>query len=201
MRVSVTEIDAYRRWKADEEAELEPLLRQLRKLDAPSEQMLAGSALHKALELATDGALFKVEQDGFKFVFDMNEEIALPVMREIKAEKVYMVGGQPVTLVGKVDALHGKRVEDHKTTGRFDAERFMDSYQWRAYLSIFAADVFQWNVFEMGEQTEPRLYRVFAFHQFRQYRYAAMESDLMQALADFVGFASVYLPERIAVAA
>lgn len=196
MRISVTDLDAYRRWREDEEAELETLLRQLRKEEPASEAMQAGSALHKALELAQPGDFFSLEQDGYKFIFDPCIELAMPEIREVKAEKVYVIDGIPVTLVGKVDALHGTRVDDHKTTGRFDAEKFLSSYQWRAYLSIFNADVFQWNVFEMAEQPEPKVYKVYAFHQFRQYRYAAMEADVIELLREFVRFALVHLPER-----
>lgn len=201
MRCSVTELDAFRRWRVDEEAELEPLLRQLRKLEPPSEAMRAGSALHKALELAEPGAFGCLKADGYRFDFDAQVELALPDLREIKAEKVYMVGDEPIVVVGKVDTLEGLKVGDHKSTSRFDAERFMDAYQWRYYLDIFAADVFEWNVFEMAEQPEPQTYKVFGFHQLRQYRYAELQEDCLALLRDFVGFAHAHLPERFQRAA
>lgn len=201
MRCSVSDLDAFRRWRLDEEAGLEPLLRQLRKLEPPSEAMLAGSALHKALELAQPGNVFNFEQDGFRFEFDGLLELALPALREIKAEKVYTIDGRPIVVVGKVDTLDAGTVEDHKTTGRFDAERFMDSYQWRFYLDIFNAWRFRWNVFEMAEQTEPRLYKVFALHRLEQFRYREMQADCLRLLRDFVEFAQVHLPERFAEAA
>lgn len=201
MRVSVTELDSFRRYLADEEADLEQLLRQLRKQEPPSEPMLAGIALHKALELSQPCEVLALEQDGFRFEFDSNIELALTEIREIKAEKVYLVDGYPVTVVGKIDHMHGRRVDDHKSTGRFDAERFLESYQWRYYLDIFGADTFQWNVFEMAEQTEPRLYKVFAFHQLRQYRYGSMHDDCLRLVRAFLDFARSHLPERFERAA
>ena len=200
MRVSVTDLDAYRRWREDEEAELEPLLRQLRKLEPPTEPMLAGSALHKALEHAEPGVVSTLEIDGYKFIFDLNAELALPDIREIKAEKVYMIDGLPVTVVGKIDTLDARTVEDHKATSRFDAERFLDTYQWRYYLDIFGATRFRWNVFEMAEIGE-RAYKVFALHRLEQFRYGAMHADCVRLLRDFVEFARVQLPERLAAAA
>lgn len=201
MRVSVTELDAYRRWMADEEAPIEALLAQLRKESPPTEAMLAGIALHKALEHAEPGAFGSLEADGYRFDFDANIDLALPELREIKAEKVYFVDGLDVTVVGKVDTLRGRTVGDHKSTGRFDAERFLDTYQWRFYLDIFDADVFEWTAFEMAEQPEPKVYKVFGFHPLRQYRYAAMHNDCMALLRDFVSFARAHLPERFQQAA
>ncbi len=201
MRVSVTDLDAFKRWRDDEDAELEPLLRQLRKQEPPSTAMLAGSALHKALELAAPGDVLSFTQDGFKFIFDLSAEIALPELREIKAEKVYVINGEPITVVGKVDTLEGRRVEDHKTTGRFDAERFLNSYQWRYYLDIFGAWHFRWNVFEMAEQNEPGVYRIFALHKLDQFRYREMQDDCVRLLTQFAEFAHTHLPERLEKAA
>jgi hypothetical protein len=195
VRVSVTELDSFRRWQGDEEADLETLLRQLRKQEPPSRAMLAGIALHKALEQAEPGDVLAFNQDGFRFKFVTNIELALTEFREIKAEKVYIVDGYPVTVVGKIDHMQGKRIDDHKSTARFDAERFLDSYQWRYYLDIFGADVFQWNVFEMAED-DPEEFTVFAFHPLRQYRYAAMHEDCLALLRAFLSFARAHLPER-----
>src|SRR5690606_28161709 len=89
--------------------------------------------------------------DGFTFSFDTDAEIDLPPLREMKATMQIDIGGTLVTLVGKVDAIHGKRIDDHKFTAKFDPDRYLDSYQWRVYLEIFGADVFRWNIFEANE--------------------------------------------------
>lgn len=201
MRVSVTDLDEFRRFQADEEYELDRLLVRLRRQEPPSEAMLAGSALHKALELAEDGVVASLSQDGYRFEFDTDVEIELSPFREIKAEKVYLVDGYPVTVVGKIDHMHGQRIDDHKSTGRFDAERFLESYQWRYYLDIFNADRFRWNVLEMTEQPEPKVYKIFGFHKLDQFRYGSMREDCLQLLRAYTAFARVHLPERFAVAA
>ena len=157
--------------------------------------MLAGIALHNALEHATCGEFAELSADGYVFVFPENAEIALPVVRELKAEKVYMVGGVAVTVVGKVDTLQGKSVEDHKTTSQFDAEKYMGTFQWRYYLDIFNADHFRWNVFVLSNVDE-KVYEVRAVHPLNQYRYPGMADDCMELLREFVDFARVNLPER-----
>lgn len=200
MRVSASDIDAFRRWRSDEDADLEPLLAQLRRELPPTEGMRAGRAFHKALELAEPGEVGVFEAEGYRFEVEADLEIDIPVVRELKSTREYVVDGVPVTLVGVVDAMHGRRVDDHKGTTRFDAERFLDSYQWRIYLEIFGADVFRWNVFEWDERA-PRVYVIRAVHPLTMYRYPGMADDVMRELRAFVDFAREWLPERFAVEA
>ena len=195
IRVSATDIDAYRRFRADEEAELSVFLARMRRQEPPTEAMLAGTALHKALETAGEGEVKGFEADGFTFSFETDAEVDLPAIREMKATKEYRIDDVTVTLVGKVDALHGKRIDDHKFTSRYDAERFLDSYQWRIYLDIFDADEFRWNVFE-GRESAPRNYLITAVHPLTMRRYPGMREDIERELAEFVDFARKFLPER-----
>lgn len=196
LRVSATDIDALRRFRGDEEAELADLLAQLRKESAPTEAMAAGTALHKALETAAPGEHRELSADGYTFDLDFAGALDLPAIREMKATREYQVGEVLVTLVGKVDAAHGRRIDDHKFTATFDAERFLGSYQWRAYLEIFDADEFRWNVFE-GRETEPKRYVIHALHPLTTHRYPSMAEDVAREVAAFVGFAREYLPERL----
>ena len=52
MRMSATDLDAFRYWRDNEDADLGALVSQLRRELPPTEPMLAGTAFHKALELA-----------------------------------------------------------------------------------------------------------------------------------------------------
>jgi|JI10StandDraft_1071094.scaffolds.fasta_scaffold42904_9 hypothetical protein len=200
LRTSASDIDAWRRYLnppiPDMEIELSDLLSQLRRESPPTDAMLAGSALHAALERADAGDHATLEANGYTFHLDMDGEIDLPEMREIKGTRDYAIGDCTVTLVGQVDAIHGRRIEDHKFTSRFDAERFMSSYQWRIYLEVFGADTFRWNVFE-GSETEPMVYRIYGFHQPVMHRYPGMGDDVVKAVAGFLDFARTHLPERV----
>lgn len=203
LRVSATEIDAYRRYLNPPEGmeiELDELLRQLRREEPPSESMLAGSALHKFLETAEIGETQEVDIDGYRFSFEFDGAVDLPPIREMKATKDYEIGMFLVTLVGKVDAIHGKRIDDHKFTSRYDAERFLSSYQWRVYLDIFDAEEFRWNIFE-GREAQEKRYVITNLHRLTMHAYPGMRDDIEKALTDFVGFARCYLPERFAAEA
>lgn len=194
MRLSVTDLDAYRYYKASEDADLEALLRRLRREEPPSEAMLAGKALHKILEVTDAGEFAEFEVDDFKFHFAADIEIpALPV-RELKGEVILPSPVGPVTLVGVVDGLDGS-IHDHKLTARFDAERYADSYQWRCYLTMFHAKQFVYNVFE-GKQNDDGSWWIFGFHRLPFYAYEGMEQDVRREVGELAEFIAKHLPER-----
>lgn len=205
MRVSASDLDAYRYWRdkpepedadaADPAADLAALIAQLRKESGQTEAMRVGTALHTALEHAPPGDFDYLEADGYRFEFPEDVTVELTPIRELKAEKVFEIDGVRVTVVGKVDGLFGNRVDDHKFTGRFDPERFHDSYQWRVYLVVFGATRFRWNVFE-GRAVDAQTYRIFGFHRVEQYAYPGMALDVARELREFIAFARVHLPER-----
>lgn len=197
MRFRVSEVESFRQWREDEEAELETLLARLRGETPPSAAMLAGTAFHKCLETAPAGlTVSELATDDYRFSFAGDFTVELPAIREVRAGKTWLVDGEPVCISGQLDAIHGKRVEDHKTTGRFDPERYLTGYQWRLYLTIFGADAFRWNVFEITETDEPGHWQVFAQHRLEQYRYPAMEDDCARLVQDLARFARIHLPER-----
>lgn len=189
-RFSVSKVEAFRQWRENEDAELATLLATLRGENPPSEAMLAGSALHKALENAAEGERDTLSADGYEFVITANIDLALPKCREVFATKDY----GPIVISSRVDVMDGKRIEDHKTTSRFDPERYVAGCQWRFYLDIFEADVFRWNVFEIRE-LKPKVYDVWNFHRLEQFRYPALAMDCRDLAADLAAFVREYLPD------
>lgn len=192
----VSNVEAFRQWEADQDAELEPLLAKLQGRFEPSAAMVAGTAFHKALELACSGVdLDSVEANGHRFVFPADLEIEVTPIRELRASKTYMVDGEPITISGQVDAIEGQRIEDHKTTGRFDPERYLEGYQWRLYLDIFGAQWFRWNVFEIievdGDYDGPT-YEVKATHRLEQFAYPTLHADCQALVERFARFARTY---------
>jgi hypothetical protein len=195
LRVSATDLDQLRYFRETDEMELAELIARLKHLMPSSEAMEAGTALHKALEHASPGDHKGFEQDGFTFSFDTDAEIDLPAIRELKSTAEFIIGDTVVTAVGKVDGIHGKRIDDHKFTARFDPDRYLSSYQWRLYLHIFDANEFRWNIFEAVESL-PRNYRIRHVHPMTMHRYPGMDEDIARELRAFVQFADDHLPER-----
>lgn len=203
MRFSVTDLETYRRYKEREDITLEDCLAQLRREALLHPNAIAGRALHSALEHAEYGEeSVSIERDGYRFSFDCDVDLAVPSVRELKGEMELLTPTGPVTLVGVVDAIDSS-IYDYKLTGRFDAERLADSYQWRCYLMMFKANRFVYRVFVGEEQSQGsgfdgkafHEWRIWEYHEFPVYRYPMMEADVAKEVSEFAEFSSKYLNE------
>ena len=187
MLARVSNVDSFRRWREDEDQSVDDLVQWIT-TDNPSEAMLAGTAFHAAIEVCQPGDFETIEANGYTFLLP-DAEIALPAIRELRAYKAY----GDLTVTGCVDCLEGKRIEDHKTTGRVDHERYLAGYQWRFYLDIFEADRFRWNVFPIRE-IKPKVYQVSQPEILEVCRYPGMHEDCARLAADYLEFAREHLP-------
>lgn len=200
MRISVTDLDGYRYFKDSEQA-LDEFLNRLRRLEPPNRKMLAGKALHKILERASSGGVELNEEitvancDGFNFRFAADCDLPLLPVVELKGEIEIETPSGPVTLVGVVDGIDGA-IYDHKLTERFDAEKYADSYQWRAYLVMFGARRFTYNVFEGKEEHDE--FVIWNFQAFTLYAYEGMREDVIGEVVELAGFIAKHLPEKLA---
>lgn len=189
----VSSVEAFRQWKnwtplfdGQEEPTVEDLVKFIT-TDEPSEAMLAGTAFHKAMELAQDGSHDEFEANGYRFILP-DVEISLPEIREMRAYGEY--GG--LTVTGQVDGVEGKIVIDHKTTSRFDPDRYLAGYQWRFYLDLFGADEFCWFIWVIKE-LEEKVYSVAAPQVLRASRYPEMHDHCAELAAEYLDFARQHL--------
>lgn len=191
MLVRVSELEAFRRWEQDEEQDV-AAFRDYILLDKPSEAMLAGTAFHKCLETIRPGEFSELSANGFTFRISGDVSLAVCSIREIRAYKRY--GDLNVT--GQLDAEYGNRVEDHKTTAYFNADKYLEGYQWRYYLDMFDADTFRWNVFPLTPvRGEERTFDIRELHVLEQPRYPGMHDDCLALAERFRAFAAAHLPE------
>lgn len=195
----VSNVEAFRQFELDEEAEPGQFIGELLHGFEPSAAMVAGTAFHKALEDAPTGlCVSALEALGHTFTFRGDFEVRLPVIRELRASKAYVVDGKPIVISGQVDGIEGLRIDDHKTTSRFDPDRYLTGYQWRLYLDIFGASVFRWNVFEINELDFPGLYEVRDQHTLEQYRYPALGADCQALVERFARFVREHVQPLVA---
>jgi hypothetical protein len=191
MLARVSSIETFRRWRLDESQDAADLVARLTDFQ-PTEAMLAGTAFHAALEVAKPGDYDQLHAQGYTFLLP-DAEIALPDIREVRAFGNY----GPLTVTGKLDTLHGKRVEDHKTTASFRPDGYLEGCQWRFYLDLFGADVFRWNVFEIAPvKGQDKTYTVKAPQLLEQCRYPGMHDDCMDLARDFYAFAKQHIPNH-----
>lgn len=199
MKYRVSHIEAFRRFEQDEEAEVADLIESIAGRSEPTERMRAGTAFHKGLELWKDSAVCDLlEVDGFTFTFRSDMRLYLPLTRELRASKTWIVDGAPITVSGQVDAIDGLCIHDHKTTSRFDPERYIAGCQWKLYLDIFGASVFRWNVFEINELDLPGHYEVRDQHTLEQYRYPALGADCQALVERFARFVREHVQPLVA---
>lgn len=191
MLARVSHIESFRRWRLDDEKDVADLVADLTR-DEPTERMLAGTAFHKALELAEPGQYETLTALGYTFNIEGVGTVSVPQAREVRAFGRY----GDLTVTGQTDGLNGKVIVDHKTTSSFDAESYLGGYQWRFYLDLFEADVFRWQVFELLQYTDDpeKFYRVTGPHHLAAYRYPALRRDCELMAADFLAFAREHLP-------
>ena len=201
IRLSVTDLETFRYWREREDSTLDELIAQLVGIAEPTPQMQASRAFHKVfetLDIEAVAALEQVSRDGWTFVFELDGELAMPKIRELKAEGIWHTPSGPVTLVGKVDGLAGLTVHDYKLSERFEAERYLDSWQWRAYLSMFHATRFVYEVFECWyDRYEPGLVRIRALHPLAFDRYPLMERNLAEAVCELAEVVARHCPQKI----
>lgn len=201
MLARVSHIEAFRRWQNfvplhdnDVEPTLEEFVASLTN-NEPTEPMLAGTAFHKAIEMADFGEHYELSANGYTFMM-RGGEVELPQIREMRGYRRY--GELEVT--GQVDGIHGLMVIDHKTTSKFDAERFLAGAQWKFYLDIFGANVFRWLVYEIKEMGE-RTYDVMPPQPLTAYRYPELGADCSKLAGEYLAFARLHLPEHFVRAA
>jgi hypothetical protein len=177
--------------------------------------MAAGAAFAKFMEHAKDGPVDSATVDGWTFNFALDEEIALPPVRELKAEVVFETPHGLVTLVGKTDGIDGA-IHDQKLTESLDAERYTDSLQWRCYLVMFKAQEFVYDVFLAkyergrgrtvvdadGEETyvkgEPTgTITVTEYHPLRFYAYPEMRQHVEAAVRELAEVIAAFVPQKV----
>lgn len=201
IRISVTELESYRYFKEREDMTVADLVADLRHEKPPTPQMEAGRAFALFMETARHDGIGGDEAtvDGWRFIFDVDAELELPDVRELKAEASFQTPSGPVTLVGKVDGLGGLTVHDQKLTEKWDAERYLDSLQWRAYLVMFKATTFVYDVFVGRYDSKgAKKVTVTGYERMPFYAYPEMRRDVERAVTELAGVIARYLPERVA---
>ena len=196
IRIAVTALESFSYWKDREDATTEDLLRELAHVEPPTRNMMAGRAWARMWERSRPGEIDAATMDGWRFVFDLDAQIYVPPIRELKIEEVFETPSGPVTLVGKVDSFEGLTVRDQKLSERFEIEeRYTDSIQWRAYLAMLKARKFIYDVF-IGkyDDTEDEV-RIVEYHQVPFYSYPNIHADVEAAVCELAEIVAQYQPQ------
>lgn len=199
IRISATNLEAYRRWLENEDATIADMLAYLNRTFEPTRAMQAGTAFHKLLE-TRQGELLIEHQDGFTFDFcEVEGEIYIPPIKEFKFTLKSEIDNEPVTFVGVVDAMDGSTVFDHKLTSTIDVEKnYESSIQWRAYLSWLDLDHFTYNLFrQYSPVATPETFIIKEMMAISFHRYAGLDNDVEEMASGLVSFIKTHAPHLI----
>lgn len=127
-------------------------------------EMEAGTALHKLLELSSDGELTNmIGINGKHWLFQFNIDISLSLLplREIKFSKVL----NGISINSIIDNLGASMAADHKFTKQINYDKYINSWQGKIYLWILGNKIntFKYNVFQgkvLPETFEPHIHHV-----------------------------------------
>lgn len=182
MRVSVTELADYRRFRNTDQT-FEEWLARWKRLIPPTPAMRAGTRFHRFLE--TGGRDYA---DQVKFKLDFTP--IKPDSCEVPLSREFAIGGESVKLVGRLDAIHGKTILDYKLLSRYPrAEKYSGSVQWRSYFVLYPqAETFRYQFFIRGYTANPEVVVVRDIRECAFPRYPEVEDDVTALLTDYRTF-------------
>ena len=215
--MSPTDLDSWEWYKANEAMTSDQFLERLNRTEDTNTALIVGQALHNAVETALKTVRdqrqgiqidrLKGAYDGhqveFEFINDDKEpfEVHLDAYDTIEqdGELVFSTPAGWVHLRLKIDGLMGLVVRDLKTTGKFAAERYQDSWQWRAYLQALGPrySAFEYHVFTLSRSKahdtalaagRPIAVRVRDYNMVPCFRYPAMLTHLQGVCAELAAY-------------
>ena len=147
-----------------------------------NDAMAAGTAVHKLIEDIGFGVLPEhADMNGWHVHFDLDADAAVPLSREVPLFREH----KGIPLYGRCDAMGGHVVHDIKTTQAIDIDRYMDSYQWRAYLWMSGRRLFFYDIFKVKLEADIKVVTVQEYTRLKLDAYPYMDRDVERLLEEF----------------
>jgi hypothetical protein len=147
-----------------------------------SPAMDAGTAVHKLIEDIGYGVIPEHSDVlGWHVHFDLDAEAAVPLSREVPLYREH----NGIPLFGRCDAMNGTTVHDIKTTSAIDIDRYMDSYQWRAYLWMSGRQRFVYDIFRVKLEADIKVVTVQEYVPLKLSTYPDLDRDVERLLEEF----------------
>ena len=207
--ISAGDLDAWDYYVSNDEVSAASFLERLNRVGGETLPMVIGKAFHSSIELAMMLARDCCTELDVHFDHLAKAEISFTVPNLIQLpsyniieQDVGFVFDTPsgwVELRGVIDGLRGNTLKELKTTRSFKAERYQDSWQWRAYLSAMGEgyDRLDYEVFQVAygapqerayEADEPFSVEVRENHTVSCWRYPDLLRDLRSVCSQLAGY-------------
>lgn len=147
-----------------------------------SAAMAAGTAVHAIIENAAFGELpDRVSSNGWLVHFDLDAELRMPAAREVQLHRTH----KGIPLFGRVDAIDAVSVHDTKATSAIDIDRYMDSYQWRAYLWMSGREQFVYDILRVKLEEDTKIVTVVEYVRLPITAYPDLSRDVEGLLEQY----------------
>lgn len=193
MRISTTTLESFRLWRDGDWMPESDLIETICGKWKPTHKVELGGAFGKILE---DPDRYFIpggfECQGFAFGRDVIEPCLAVIDRrgvfEAKALKAY----GDCDVVSKADHMLGLHLSEFKATfSSFDAQKYLDSYQWRFMADALQPSKITYHVFCLSECEANGVIELKDIHSFNVYPYAAMHQDCASLVRDFTEYVTV----------
>lgn len=207
LRVAVTDIDAWERWRSKSGGSDAEMISRLDRRDRRTNWWAeAGRAFHHALESpdgyrriagTVDAEVVVENRRRWRFRWaercESEAMLAVPDATEFPLCRVYDLGEVHVELLGIVDATWGNIVGDYKLvfSPKGLPNRFADDFQWRALLDMMGKPgeyEFRHDVFYAAKVSETAV-ELRRHAAARWHWYAGLHDDVVSRLGDFAAWA------------
>lgn len=185
LRIAVSDLDSYAYYRnPDVQMTGDEFLTRIRREEPMSEKASTGSKVHAVIE-----SMFSSEEaPEVPLVWDCDVDLPEVAASEVRVYQDYEILGRHVVMAGRVDAIYGFTAADWKVTFRaMDAERYLDSWQWRAYLRMLGEDYkrFRYQIFRGSIRKSGNIHITDSTH-YHTYRYSGMEDAVDGLVFEFV---------------
>ena len=209
IRISATLLESFRLFLVSEpdlgEARIEAeLIASIKGEQVSNRKMQLGHAFHYLVEHPQMTLHGLYEHSGFRFapecIESVLERISMGGVFESKAEKC--IGetreGDGLVLVAKADHVYGLHLSEFKapsdgvnangdkTYASFDAEKYVNSYQWRVMAMLYEPQLITYHVACLKDADE--CYQLKSFDSMNLYPYAGLESDVKALVREFMRY-------------
>lgn len=211
LRISATQLDRWRKFRSFEWYTEEQLIQDLFGDFMPTNEMQIGSAAHALIDDMVSGKDIEVrlyespedeyvgticEKDGWKFDYTSFLEVFdhIPAsrssIRECKHVSSIQIADFDFELVAVPDLIWGNTAYDFKSVWKeldgFSIEDYyINSMQWRVYLSVFALSRFRYVFLNLQKTTHEDIIMVRDIDAVSCYAYPNMLDEILAAMQDF----------------
>lgn len=169
-------------WDGEMEYTSEEFVRRMTGTEEETDAQAAGTALHAVFDSHGFGIVpAEVKQNGWNIIFDIDAEVHLPALREIPLYREH----NGIPLYGRCDAIDAWTVHDIKTTKAIDANTYIESYQWRAYLWLSGRQKFVYDTFRVIRDEKASELTVKEYVSIPLTAYPGLSRDVETCLVEF----------------